>query len=553
MSPDKREWTALQLGYQKRLDTPSRDALLRLLGDASPSVRERAVKMMKRAKIHSSDLAAIEPLLNRKASDFRRGIINLILSLEDVDVTESAARLMASKTAPERLAGLELLSRMREAGRSPTRVLELAIGFRDTRKTLDREEQGYLDKLLEAEVKTYTLDDALGLMDPTKRTPPSLPVDRTAKLVTTAAIELLKLFDALVHEHRAAKVKTKPQYGESQEIVFGAVTHFQIHFSPYEHPLADRKSVLRPRQDLPLHEVWFAAYEGRPKAARDADGLELARAAIAGALCLAFYANLFKKYGGSQFEGILKQLPTLRYHDHVQGLIPWLIAHTRMAGAADFAVDSFETVIAGLPIDKLAECTSQLFQQKPAFRDLLERFGFATLPLRNAAKAAGEWTEAHERRMFGLRRWIDEPVFADSQKPKFWAKKDASVTLKPVPGVPRQRMDWKQLVEGFEAGLANENDPMTISWECARLKRRPPAITSLALVPVFGRWTTPPASYTRAVFPRAWTPLSVGRSSGFWRLSWRRRVGNDRQPDRPGAEIRRREGCARTHLVRDRP
>ena len=122
MSPDRREWTALQLGYQKQLDTPSRDALLRLVGDASPSVRERAVNMMKRVKICSNDLSAIEPLLSRKASDLRRGIINMILSLEDVVVTESAARLTASKTAPERLAGLELLSRMREAGRIPPRL-----------------------------------------------------------------------------------------------------------------------------------------------------------------------------------------------------------------------------------------------------------------------------------------------------------------------------------------------------------------------------------------------------------------------------------------------
>ena len=268
MSPDKREWTALQLGYQKQLDTPSRDALLRLVGDASPSVRERAVKMMKRAKIHSSDLAAIEPLLSRKASDLRRGIINMILSLEDVVVAESAARLTASKTAPERLAGLELLSRMREAKRYPSKVLELAKGYRDTRKTLDREEQGYLDKLLEAEVKTYTLDDALGLMDPTKRTPPSLPVDRRAKFVTPAAIELLKMFDALVHEHREAKVKTKPQYGESQEMVLGAVTHFQTHFSPYENhlptgnPFSERgkicrstKSGLVPMRDVPKRRV----------------------------------------------------------------------------------------------------------------------------------------------------------------------------------------------------------------------------------------------------------------------------------------------------------
>ena len=258
MSPDKREWTALLLGYQKQLDAPSRDALLRLLGDASPTVRERTVMMMKRAKIQSSDLAAIEPLLSRKASDLRRGIINLILSLEDVQVAESAARLTASKTAPARLAGLELLSRMREAGRSPSKVLELAEAYRNTRTALDREELGYLDKLLEAEVKTYTLDDALGLMDPTKRTPPSLPVDRKARLVTPAAIELLRTIDALVHEHREANVKTKPLFGESQEMVFGAVTYFQNHFSPYQISASrpETRSPTAGRSAAPRSLVW---------------------------------------------------------------------------------------------------------------------------------------------------------------------------------------------------------------------------------------------------------------------------------------------------------
>ena len=199
------------------------------------------------------------------------------------------------------------------------------------------------------------------------------------------------MFDALVHEHRETKVKTKPLYGESQEVVLGAVTHFQIDFSPDEYHRPDGEPVLRARADLPLHEVWFGAYERRPKAARDADGLELARAAIAGALCEKFDANLFKKYGGSQFEGIVKQLPTLRYLDHVQGLIPWLIAHTRMAGAADFALDSFETVISGLPADKVAECTTQLHE--PRLHS--EKF------LSNSSTQRRLWRKSRKRRANG--------------------------------------------------------------------------------------------------------------------------------------------------------
>ena len=105
-------------------------------------------------------------------------------------------------------------------------------------------------------------------MDPIKRTPPSLPVDRKARFVTPAAIELLKLFDTLVHEHREAKFKTKPRYGESQDLVLGAVTHFQNHLRPTNislptgNPFSDRakicrstKSGLVPMRDVPKPRV----------------------------------------------------------------------------------------------------------------------------------------------------------------------------------------------------------------------------------------------------------------------------------------------------------
>ena len=462
MSPSNREWVAILLGHQKPFETRSREVLLRLLGDASTSVREQAIRMMKRAKLQPSDLAAIEPLLGRKAADLRRGITNMILSLDDAVVIESAARLMASKPAPQRLAGLELLNRMREAGRDRSKVAELAAAYRDARKTLDRDEQGYLEKLLGTEVKTYTLENALGLMDTSKRTPPTLPVDRKTKLVTPAAIEILKILDSLVHEHREEKIKTRPHYGESQELVLGAASHFQHHFSPFEYSLPDRKAVLRPKEDLPLHQIWFGGYDARPKSARDADGLELARAAIASMLCDEANAKRFIAYGGSQFEGIVKQLPTLRYLNHVRGLISWLIAHTPMPGAADFAVDSLETIIANLPTEKLGERSIAFFHREPAFRHVLEGLGYTMSVTRQMAEVTGQWTEAHDRRMFGLRRWIDEPVVAGQTKTKRLLRlkrgTESAPSLVPVPNIPRMRMDWKELVDGFESGMANEHD-----------------------------------------------------------------------------------------------
>src|SRR5262249_5217808 len=145
MSPEGRRWTADLLGMQQPLDGNARKALLELVGDASSSVREAAVDAMRRAKISTEELALLEPLLSRKASDLRRGVLGLILSVDDLTALQSAARLLASKDVSQRLAGLDLLTQMKDAGRSGEKVVAAAESFKSSRSALGRDEQVYLE------------------------------------------------------------------------------------------------------------------------------------------------------------------------------------------------------------------------------------------------------------------------------------------------------------------------------------------------------------------------------------------------------------------------
>jgi hypothetical protein len=60
----------------------------------------------------------IEGLLTRKSADLRRSVLELLLKQEDTAALGSAARLIASRQAPQRVAGLDLLGQMAAKNRS---------------------------------------------------------------------------------------------------------------------------------------------------------------------------------------------------------------------------------------------------------------------------------------------------------------------------------------------------------------------------------------------------------------------------------------------------
>ena len=410
MSPPQRARGAYLLAKLPRLDADVRATIVKLVGDAATNVRETAVKAMKRIKIAAEDLDLLEPLLGQADEDLRRGVLSLMLSLKDADVLASAARLTSSKELPKRLAGLDLLTQMRDAGRCLNGGREIVEMYRSTRKELERDEQVYLDKLMLVDVAAVTLDDAAGLMDNTKRTPPRIPKDRAAKLVTPAALELIKCFDKLIDERCEEPVTVKSRYGaDIQAQPLGSINSW-IFPSLFENE--NQKPKIRPIDDLPLRQLWWDAWENRPKSARDRDGLEAIRATFLSILIEArrylkltgWRADMMKKLGG--------ETPKAKYPGILHGIFQWLAFYKTETQFADFVLDGFETVLAALPADKLHERFKSQFYPSEGyqFRNQLGSFSGSTDTLKRLAESKGQWTVEHTKRHYGLLRWTDEPL-----------------------------------------------------------------------------------------------------------------------------------------------
>ena len=443
MSPGARTESAKLLGRLAEMDAEARSTLVRLVGDPASGVREAAVKAMKAVTISADDLSGLEPLLDRKRSDLRRSVLTLILSLKDGDVLASAERLTGSKALPKRLAGLDLLQQLHKEKRSVRKVGELAEAYREAHKTLNRDEKVYLENLSQSDQLALTLADAVGLMDPNGRTPPPVLKDRGTKLVTPAAIALIQQFDALIHKNREMVITFKPLYGDVNSQALGTVTY--AFPSPLEN---DRGKVkLKSLDDLPLRELWFEAWESRPKSARDRDGLEAARALLALSMWKNRSAAKRSIWRGELMDRLADKLPKPKYPGILDDVLGWLTIYKGEGELADFVVDGFETLLTSIPTDKLAEkpSSSSYSSQEHTFRELIDEFVALHHYLPNVAELTGKWTLEHAQRLFGLKRWVDEPVIESPSKDQ-------------PTKIARSRMDWKKLTDAFDHGWANEHD-----------------------------------------------------------------------------------------------
>ncbi len=456
MSPRGRQWVAFLFGGQgAKLDGPMRAALLRLVGDASGTVREEVVSAIRRIKISPADLPMLEPLLSRKAADLRRGVLGLLLKLADSDLLASVQRLLAAKNAAQRLAGLDLLQQMHAAKRSVEAVRTAAEGYRAARETLERDEQVYLDNILGAARETPTLSNALGLMDPAKRTPPPPLRKRDVVLCTPAARKLLELLDAKVHEHRDEPIEIKWYGGDVTQRPLGAVDrYFPRAFDVDARTMNVKRE---PVESLPLREQWQAFWERLSKSAQDNDGLAVARAILLAEL----HSDRKADARGAWSTDFIKQLfgdcPKLKYLRVVVYLLEWRLAELSSGKLADFAVDATETTLASIPRERIG------LREKDAefaFRRIAHAVG-SVESLQAIAHLRGEWTEEHTRRQLGLNRWLDEPVWPEHHVviQTGGAKAPGAGAAEPrrVP-IGRERMYRAKLIGAFEAGWANEHD-----------------------------------------------------------------------------------------------
>ena len=425
-----------RLGTLKKWDDTVRDTLFGMIGDRDSYVREKALAALKKCDITEADAQRIEGLLVRKGADMRRAVLTLLLKQKQPQALVSVDRLLGSKKVPQRQAGLEMLRLMVEKKRAVAECRQRAETYRQKFQPLSEEEELHLEVIFDQQREKPTLDNGLGLFDPSQCSPRLEPKKHKVVVCTAATVKLLTDLDKLIHQHRETPIQVET-YDGSEEQLLGNTSWWLF-------PTPDvRKPIERQLDKLPLAEVWQKWFAERPKTLRDNDGLELLRAYLWADLGPREWKELVEQFGkpwASWMQLALngQKLVTLKYQGLVRQVLLWLLRLHPPAGAIDFLLDVVETGFAHVP-DSARKVAVKLDDWNKRRKDWrihsplehwAEELNLSTTYLSDL------WTEAHRLRYWQLLHWRDQPA----------------------EGVARIRPSLDVVVTAFKAGVANEAD-----------------------------------------------------------------------------------------------
>lgn len=437
-----RFWSCRLLAEQKPWDQPTREALLQLVGDSSPSVRAAATEAFRADQLTADEAQRIEGFLTRKTADLRHNVVQLLLGQSDDAARQSAERLLGAKNANQRHAGLEILRQLTDKNRAPQQCRSLALAYQQ-RPRLSKDEQSQLDAILATTQAELTLENGFGLFDPAERSPRTAPKLRKAQRVTAAAVKLLQSLDKLVHKHRDVPASRRQNLPE--EPLGGLKWGFWG-------PLAG-KPVSDQLDAFPLADIWLAWERDRPKTLRDPDGLEMLRAAIACSETDKWWAQRrqqwLKRAARRPIAEVLnsQKLPKLKYPAVIQSVLRWLIALQASPQGIDLCLDFIESVFAMIPdsdqkrLPKLDRAPQDFLARARGLPDdwrdaHLTDDCFDTLD--EIARAGTEFSPQQHCRLWKLLHWFEEPI----------------------DGAPRMRASLDQMLNAYAHGGATLADLM---------------------------------------------------------------------------------------------
>jgi hypothetical protein len=183
-------------------DPAARPALLGVLGDRDGETRDAALKALSGTTLTGDERAGVEALLGRRPGQGRRAALALLAAQPDAAALATADRLLASRSDNTRLAGLELLGLLAEAGRAADAARTRARAYRDGRPALSPAEEDRLAGLTAEAAPPPALADALGLAPVAERTPARPPRPLDARPATPAASACLESLSAFIYDHR---------------------------------------------------------------------------------------------------------------------------------------------------------------------------------------------------------------------------------------------------------------------------------------------------------------------------------------------------------------
>ncbi|MEM8885002.1 MAG: DUF5724 domain-containing protein [Planctomycetota bacterium] len=249
---------------------PAHEFALRQLGHSSIDVRDAAFEALASTPVRTAEVEQLVELLRRKGSDLRRDCFLRLDKLADDRFFEVAEQLLRDKLGARREAGLELLRLAVEDGRAPATARELARAHRTGRRSWTKMERTHLEAIEQAPETTVQLDDALGLVDPTKLLYWPEPQPRDIELASKAAAASVEQLAELILEHA------------DHEVTFDDTPTFLLIEAGFRIPIpGDAGPSDETGAEPPLGGVWRDWVLGRGDRLRDRDGLELVRAIAA--------------------------------------------------------------------------------------------------------------------------------------------------------------------------------------------------------------------------------------------------------------------------------
>jgi hypothetical protein len=392
-------------------DATTREALFKLATDAG--IGTVGLKAIAACRPSAAETQQLERLLTRKTPEVRQATLAVLINQEEDGLAASVDRLLAAAKPEQRAAGLELVRQLQADRRSP-QVCRAALEryAAAPRKKTDMEQRVLEDLLKPVQGDQPTRANGLGLFDPAQLTPavrPTLPSDLT--FVTAAAVNCLGSLRALMDQYRETPV-TLETYNGKQEKLFGNIQHD----FPVPQPgtrLADDMA------RLPLREVWATWERERPESLRDADGLELLRAAAA--------VNwLIDRPGWSGEAWFRSILDRLYWHEQVdqigdkftrpiRDILSWWLRLTPVSGAASYLLDRVAATFALMPQEELERPVDPKNYRDQDWRESYVLMSWLRLARLHRSFWPEAWTAPDHVRLWQLVRWRDRPIATASR------------------------------------------------------------------------------------------------------------------------------------------
>jgi HEAT repeat protein len=434
MNPGDRARVARVLLDKKTKDRETLQTLLLLASDLSPHVRETAIKGLHGIKLERADVTYLEGLLSRQSQDLRRSIIQLLLELPDAELLGSVQRLIDHKGANQRLAALELLKVSRENQRLMDQIEPLARDFKQ-RKNPANSETILLEEILSQSAEKYSLEDALGLLDPAKRTKPK-PIKAkrlsTVKLGSTAALACLKSLDTLVEEHRNDTVEVSRGNSTTFELLGNMQWGWM--FYPVNRPGTPNF------ESFPLKDTAEAWWQSRPNELMDTDGHALVRAYAA----LQLFPHSHRLFSRSE-KGVPKELGQfygiqinfeLQYREMIGSILEWLIWKHPSHSEVDFVLSALHEAVGKIPHSELVEM-KPMYQGGVKVRTINQsKLNYLRIARWLRTIRPEPWTDQHHASLWNIVCWLNEPE----------------------PGLPGNYADLDDLLLAYESGAATRDD-----------------------------------------------------------------------------------------------